>query len=260
MYSMCRVRLLKLGVVAIVLSDPELLWFSHPDGSIHPLTWPIHSSPTGPTAQQLNHCNRSVLATLDDSLYTLFCPAVPPTDPWREPSLQTSVRWSRCRNASCCKSPNTLSNLSFKVPLMSRNIQAAKIMCHVFFFPHTFHPPSETETARFSEAIKTLSAKTNPLADIGEHLRKRMRREEEQGQSWRMARSQWYIVLRRVWTWSLGRGGRGSGILSARNETLLTRLSPGPRWLAWSVWENHFAALCFSPLFYCLYYLLVHLL
>ncbi|XP_075873574.1 ribosome biogenesis protein SLX9 homolog isoform X2 [Nelusetta ayraudi] len=41
----------------------------------------------------------------------------------------------------------------------------------------------ETETARFSEAIKTLSAKTNPLADIGEHLRKRMKREEEQGQS-----------------------------------------------------------------------------
>lgn len=41
----------------------------------------------------------------------------------------------------------------------------------------------EMETARLSEAIKAIAAKTNPLADIGEHLRKRMRREEEQGQS-----------------------------------------------------------------------------
>ncbi|KAM9334080.1 ribosome biogenesis protein SLX9 homolog [Symphorus nematophorus] len=39
----------------------------------------------------------------------------------------------------------------------------------------------ETETSRFSEAVKTLSAKMNPLADIGEQLRKRMRQEEEQG-------------------------------------------------------------------------------
>lgn len=39
----------------------------------------------------------------------------------------------------------------------------------------------ETETLRFSEAVKTLSAKMNPLADIGEQLRKRMRQEEEEG-------------------------------------------------------------------------------
>ncbi|KAM7365221.1 hypothetical protein PAMP_016167 [Pampus punctatissimus] len=39
----------------------------------------------------------------------------------------------------------------------------------------------ETETSRFSNAVKTLSAKMNPLADVGEHLRKRMRQEEEQG-------------------------------------------------------------------------------
>lgn len=39
----------------------------------------------------------------------------------------------------------------------------------------------ETETSHFSEAVKTLSTKTNPLAEIGEQLRKRMRQEEEQG-------------------------------------------------------------------------------
>uniref|UniRef100_A0A673A9H6 Family with sequence similarity 207 member A n=1 Tax=Sphaeramia orbicularis TaxID=375764 RepID=A0A673A9H6_9TELE len=41
----------------------------------------------------------------------------------------------------------------------------------------------ETETSRFSDAIKSLATKTNPLADIGEQLRKRMRQEEEQGPS-----------------------------------------------------------------------------
>ncbi|XP_069031367.1 ribosome biogenesis protein SLX9 homolog [Embiotoca jacksoni] len=41
----------------------------------------------------------------------------------------------------------------------------------------------ETESSRFSAAVKTLSAKMNPLADIGEQLRKRMRQEEEQGPS-----------------------------------------------------------------------------
>nr|XP_046238504.1 protein FAM207A [Scatophagus argus] len=41
----------------------------------------------------------------------------------------------------------------------------------------------EAETTRFSDAVKTLSAKMNPLADIGEQLRKRMRQEEEQGPS-----------------------------------------------------------------------------
>lgn len=41
----------------------------------------------------------------------------------------------------------------------------------------------ETETTRFSDAIKTLSAKMNPLIDISEQLRKRMRQEEEQGPS-----------------------------------------------------------------------------
>ncbi|KAK7893182.1 hypothetical protein WMY93_022334 [Mugilogobius chulae] len=40
----------------------------------------------------------------------------------------------------------------------------------------------ETETTRFSAAVKSLSAKANPLLDIGEALRKRMRQEEE-GQS-----------------------------------------------------------------------------
>lgn len=37
----------------------------------------------------------------------------------------------------------------------------------------------EMETARFGEAVKSLSAKSNPLLDIGELLRKRMRQEEE---------------------------------------------------------------------------------
>ncbi|XP_034007038.1 protein FAM207A [Trematomus bernacchii] len=41
----------------------------------------------------------------------------------------------------------------------------------------------ETESSRFDSAVKTLSAKMNPLADIGEQLRKRMRQEEEQGPS-----------------------------------------------------------------------------
>ncbi|KAE8278726.1 hypothetical protein D5F01_LYC23645 [Larimichthys crocea] len=41
----------------------------------------------------------------------------------------------------------------------------------------------ETETSRFSDAVKTLSAKMNPLTDIGKQLRKRMRQEEEQGPS-----------------------------------------------------------------------------
>lgn len=39
----------------------------------------------------------------------------------------------------------------------------------------------ETEISSFSSTVKTLSAKTSPLADIGELLRKRMRQEEEQG-------------------------------------------------------------------------------
>lgn len=37
----------------------------------------------------------------------------------------------------------------------------------------------ETETSRFGSAVKSLSAKANPLLDIGELLRKRMRQEEE---------------------------------------------------------------------------------
>ncbi|XP_034534054.1 protein FAM207A [Notolabrus celidotus] len=41
----------------------------------------------------------------------------------------------------------------------------------------------EAETSRFGDAVKTLSAKMNPLVDIGEQLRKRMRKEEEQGPS-----------------------------------------------------------------------------
>lgn len=41
----------------------------------------------------------------------------------------------------------------------------------------------ETETTRFSDAIKSLATRSNPLADIGEQLRKRMRQEEEQGPS-----------------------------------------------------------------------------
>lgn len=40
----------------------------------------------------------------------------------------------------------------------------------------------ETETSRFSAAVKSLSAKANPLLDIEEVLRKRMRQEDE-GQS-----------------------------------------------------------------------------
>ncbi|XP_035610942.1 protein FAM207A [Oncorhynchus keta] len=40
----------------------------------------------------------------------------------------------------------------------------------------------ESETSRFSEAVKNLAhSKTNPLAAIGEHLRKRLKQEEEQG-------------------------------------------------------------------------------
>ncbi|XP_041834802.1 protein FAM207A [Melanotaenia boesemani] len=38
----------------------------------------------------------------------------------------------------------------------------------------------ETESSRFGEAVRTISSKENPLADIGEQLRKRMRQEEEQ--------------------------------------------------------------------------------
>ncbi|KAM3857246.1 ribosome biogenesis protein SLX9 homolog [Diretmus argenteus] len=41
----------------------------------------------------------------------------------------------------------------------------------------------EMETSRFGEAVKSLALKTNPLADIGEQLRKRMRQEEEQNPS-----------------------------------------------------------------------------
>ncbi|KAM4601640.1 ribosome biogenesis protein SLX9 homolog [Polymixia lowei] len=41
----------------------------------------------------------------------------------------------------------------------------------------------ETETIRFSEAVRSLASKTNPLADIGEQLKKRMKQEEEQGPS-----------------------------------------------------------------------------
>lgn len=38
----------------------------------------------------------------------------------------------------------------------------------------------ETEMARFSEAVKNSNFKTNPLAAIGEHLRKKLKQEEEQ--------------------------------------------------------------------------------
>ncbi|XP_041637475.1 protein FAM207A isoform X2 [Cheilinus undulatus] len=41
----------------------------------------------------------------------------------------------------------------------------------------------EEEMSRFGDAVKTLSAKMNPLVDIGEQLRKRMRQEDEQGPS-----------------------------------------------------------------------------
>ncbi|XP_017285511.1 protein FAM207A [Kryptolebias marmoratus] len=39
----------------------------------------------------------------------------------------------------------------------------------------------ETESSWFSDAVKMLSSRKNPLVDIGEQLRKRMRQEEEQG-------------------------------------------------------------------------------
>lgn len=55
---------------------------------------------------------------------------------------------------------------------------------HFCFKPRLFSRCRETETSRFRDAVKALSAKTNPLLDIGEHLRKRMRQEEEQGQTW----------------------------------------------------------------------------
>lgn len=38
----------------------------------------------------------------------------------------------------------------------------------------------ETESGRFSDAVKALSGRDNPLADIGEQLRKRMKQEEEE--------------------------------------------------------------------------------
>uniref|UniRef100_A0A3Q2QS00 SLX9 ribosome biogenesis factor n=1 Tax=Fundulus heteroclitus TaxID=8078 RepID=A0A3Q2QS00_FUNHE len=41
----------------------------------------------------------------------------------------------------------------------------------------------ETESSRFTDAVRTLSGTQNPLADIGEQLRKRMKQEEEQGPS-----------------------------------------------------------------------------
>ncbi|XP_070711836.1 ribosome biogenesis protein SLX9 homolog [Pempheris klunzingeri] len=41
----------------------------------------------------------------------------------------------------------------------------------------------DAESQHFAAAVKTLSAKMNPLADIGEQLRKRMRQEEEQSPS-----------------------------------------------------------------------------
>ncbi|XP_054882012.1 protein FAM207A [Poeciliopsis prolifica] len=41
----------------------------------------------------------------------------------------------------------------------------------------------ETESSRFSDAVRILSGKQNPLLDIGEQLKKRMRHEEEQGPS-----------------------------------------------------------------------------
>lgn len=41
----------------------------------------------------------------------------------------------------------------------------------------------ESESGRFCDSVKLLSTKTNPLLDIGEQLRKRMRQEEEQGPS-----------------------------------------------------------------------------
>ncbi len=39
---------------------------------------------------------------------------------------------------------------------------------------------SETEASHFSEAMKNPAFKTNPLAVIGDHLRKRLKQEDEQ--------------------------------------------------------------------------------
>ncbi len=39
---------------------------------------------------------------------------------------------------------------------------------------------SETEASHFSEAMKNPAFKTNPLAAIGDHLRKRLKQEDEQ--------------------------------------------------------------------------------
>ncbi len=62
--------------------------------------------------------------------------------------------------------------------------------CHITFYLCTdilksneslyLSGSSETEASHFSEAMKNPSFKTNPLAAIGDHLRKRLKQEDEQ--------------------------------------------------------------------------------
>lgn len=264
------------SVSVLLVSLPVL---SHPHGSTYPLGGFVFINPTRRGTRPTGCLNFLVLQSPDrwdgwmyawlhdcmPSFHTFFfCPGLLLTDLWREPSRQTSVRWSRCRNASSCKNPRKFKPYNFW-----NSAQVSKpftIPCFVFPFPR-LSTPSETETARFSEAIKALSAKTNPLADIGEHLRKRMRREEEQGQSWCLAENPWHPS---TYNWnstrSLGPGVSSSFRKSVSPQlTRLSRLTPphprtkmigtkrGGKWFCCCVDIPR----CLTPRLYCL---LMHLL
>lgn len=108
---------------------------------------------------------------------------LPSSGRWRDLSQQTSVRWNSHRNANSCKQLFMLF-LLWHWALSSCTFMSKTMLTlseHLCVWPCFFC--RETESSRFSDAVKTLSAKMNPLADIGEQLRKRMRQEEEQGPS-----------------------------------------------------------------------------
>uniref|UniRef100_A0A671SEV5 Protein FAM207A-like n=1 Tax=Sinocyclocheilus anshuiensis TaxID=1608454 RepID=A0A671SEV5_9TELE len=71
---------------------------------------------------------------------------------------------------------DALPELSQLLPPLTQRKNKAQMSNESLFLSGS----SETEASHFSEAMKNLIFKTNPLAAIGEHLRKRLKQEDEQ--------------------------------------------------------------------------------
>lgn len=193
-----------------------------------------------------------------------LCPVLPPTDPWRELSRQTLARWSRCRNASSCKRPRTRkqSNLSLKIPPASLNIQAAKIMCLVFFHPFT-HPGKRRLPASAKQSRPSRLKQTPWLISVSTWGKGwGARKSKDKADGWRGAHG---ILLQTVWTPPEVLGGREQLQVTwqpAANETLLTHPLPRTKMIGTKRVEKLFRCLVDIPRCFTarLYYLLMHLL